>query len=182
MSVFDAKPDISKCVRHSIAKTRTFVRFRARSFLTLVTLLFASLSVRSTCIGLSGAKIVPRHPSISEEYASTPWVFIGRATTSRNVASPDDPGFYDWTIYDVEVIEAFKGKLPHRVKLLSENTSGRFPMDAGKAYLLFVSHSPMIELAGNEKLPQDHVDNCGNSGAVKDVETTIRTVRALSGT
>ncbi|MET0330192.1 MAG: hypothetical protein ABW154_02065, partial [Dyella sp.] len=84
-------------------------------------------------------------------------------------------------IYDVEVVETFKGKPPHRIKLLSENTSARFPMDKGKAYLLFVSQSSTVEMAGKEKLPQNYVDNCGNSGAVKDIEKTVRMVRGLSG-
>lgn len=154
---------------------------RACSILVLVIIALAPPGVMAACIGLSGTEIVPRHPAVSDEYASASWVFIGRAVASRDVASPDDPGFYDWTIYDVEVIEAFKGRPPHRVKLLSANTSARFPMDTGKAYLLFVSHSPMVEMAGNEKLPRGYVDNCGNSGAVKDVDWAIKTVRGLSG-
>lgn len=134
----------------------------------------------AACIDLRGKEIVARHPSVPEEYASVPWILIGRVTASRNVASPDDPGFYDWTIYDVEVVEALKGKPPHRIKLESENTSARFPMEKGRQYLIFVSHSKMVEMAGSEKLPQDYVDNCGNSGAVEEVEATIRMVRELS--
>jgi hypothetical protein len=140
----------------------------------------ASGAVAAACIDLRGKEIVPRHPSVPEEYASVPWILIGRVIASRDVASPDDPGFYDWTIYDVEVVETLKGKPPHRIKLESENTSARFPMDKGRRYLLFVSHSNTIEMAGSEKLPQDYVDNCGNSGAVEEVEPTIRKVRALS--
>jgi hypothetical protein len=140
----------------------------------------ASGAVAAACIDLRGKEIVPRHPSVPEEYASVPWILIGRVIASRDVASPDDPGFYDWTIYDVEVVEALKGKPPHRIKLESENTSARFPMDKGRRYLLFVSHSNTVEMAGSAKLPQDYVDNCGNSGAVEEVEPTIRKVRALS--
>jgi hypothetical protein len=89
----------------------------------------------AACIGLRGNETVPRHPSVSEEYASAQSVLIGRVTATRNVASLDDPGFYDWTIYDVEVLEALKGKPTHRIKLVWENTSARFPMGNGKRLL-----------------------------------------------
>jgi hypothetical protein len=108
-------------------------------------------------------------------------VFIGRATASRDVPDPDDPEFYNWTIYDVQVVKVFKGKPPHHIRLLSENTTARFPMDHGKEYLVFVSHSPTAEMAGKEKLPGDYVDNCGNSGSVEEAGATIRVVKGLSG-
>lgn len=146
-----------------------------------MTLSFASFGAAAACIGFRGNEIVPRHPSVSEEYVTAPWVVIGRVIASRDVASPDDPGFYDWTIYDVEVSEALKGKPPERFKLESENTSARFPMDNGKTYLLFVSHSKNAEMSGSETLPQDYIDNCGNSGAIEDAGTTIKKVRRLSG-
>jgi hypothetical protein len=147
----------------------------------LMALPLALHGAHAACLGLSGTDIVPRHPSIAAEYASAPWVFIGRTAASRDVPSPDDPGFYDWTIYKVEVVKVFKGKPPRYVQLLSENTSARFPMDPGKEYLVFVSHSPMVEKAGKEKLPREYVDNCGNSGAIEEAGATIRVVEGLSG-
>jgi hypothetical protein len=145
-----------------------------------MTLSVISFGVHAACVDLTGPSIRARHPSISKEYVSAQGVFIGRAIASRNIASQDDPEFYDWTIYDVEVLRAFKGQPPHRVRLLSENTSARFPMDKDKEYLLFVSHSPMVELAGKEKLPPNYVDNCGNSGALENVGATLKAVRVLS--
>ena len=139
------------------------------------------VAAHCTCVDLGGPVDVPRHPSIADEYASVPWVLIVRTTASRDVPSPDDLGFYDWTIYDVEVVRVFKGRPPHHIRLLSENTTARFPMDPGKEYLVFVSHSPMVEMAGKEKLPGDYVDNCGNSGAIEDVGRAIRAVKELSG-
>jgi hypothetical protein len=135
----------------------------------------------AACIDLRGREIVPRHPSVVEEYASARWVVVGRVMANRDIPSPDDPGFYDWTIYDVEVVEVIKGRPPHRIKLESENTSARFPMDNGKSYLLFVSQFDTAETVGGEKLPQTFIDNCGNSGAMEKVEATVREVRGLSG-
>jgi hypothetical protein len=157
------------------------VRIRQRVLFISMFISLASPGVRAVCVDLSGPDIVPRHPSIAQEFASAPWVFIGRATASRDVPSPDDPGFYDWTIYEVEVLKVFKGKPPHRIRLQSENTSGRFPMDRGKEYLLFVSHSPVVEMAGKEKLPGDYVDNCGHSGSIEEAGAAIRAVQDFSG-
>ncbi|WP_157971336.1 hypothetical protein [Dyella sp. C9] len=137
-------------------------------------------SAAAVCVDLRGKEIVPRHPSVSEEYAAAPWVLIGRVTATRDVESPDDPGFYGWTIYDVEVVETLKGLPPHRIKLQSENTSARFPMDNGKQYLLFVRFHTE-ETAGGERLPQNYIDNCGNSGAVEEVDAAIRKARGMTG-
>jgi len=54
------------------------------------------------------------------------------------------------------------------------------PMDKGRWYLLFVSHSKTVEMASSEKLPQGYIDNCGNPGSVEEVEATIKKVRELS--
>lgn len=154
---------------------------RTRWALSVCLLLSVPVAAHCACLDFSGPVDVPRHPSIAQEYASTPWVFIGRATASRDVPDPDDPEFYNWTIYDVQVVKVFKGKPPHHIRLLSENTTARFPMDHGKEYLVFVSHSPTAEMAGKEKLPGDYVDNCGNSGSVEEAGATIRVVKGLSG-
>jgi hypothetical protein len=157
------------------------MKFLPCSFLLIVALCI-SLNARAVCLELKGPIEVQRHPSVAMEFRSAPWVVVGRAIASRNVASPDDPGFYDWTVYDVEVTKVFKGTPPRRIKLRSENSSGRFPLDVGASYLLFVSHAPFTVMAGREKLPRDYVDNCGNSGAADEVPVTLKEVRALSGT
>jgi hypothetical protein len=127
-----------------------------------------------------GEGAVYRHPSVSAEYKEAPLVVIGRTTSERNVSSADDPEGYDWTIYEVEVLQTFKGRPLHTIRLLSENSSARFLMDIGKSYLLFVSHSAMVERAGQEALPQDHIDNCGNSDALDTGSKKVEAVRRLS--
>ena len=123
---------------------------------------------------------VYRNPSVPAEFKDATFVIIGRVLGERNISTPDDPEGYDWTIYNVQVLETFKGKLQKTIRLLSENTSARFSMNTGKTYLLFISHSSMVEMAGRERLPADYVDNCGNSGLVKDNEKAVKTVRDLS--
>ena len=132
------------------------------------------------CVDFSGPVDVPRHPNVTAEYASSKFVILGRATRARNVSSPDDPAGYEWTVYEVKVLTAFKGQPPKSVKLVSPNTTARFPMDEGKDYLLFIEHSSEPELAGNETLPADFVDNCGNSGLANERSPEIRATRSLT--
>ena len=107
-------------------------------------------------------------------------MITGRVLDERNISTPDDPEGYEWTIYTIKVLETFKGKPQETIRLSSENTSARFPMETGKSYLLFVSQSGMVEMAGQERLPEDYVDNCGNSAPVQDARRAIKVVRGLS--
>jgi hypothetical protein len=127
-----------------------------------------------------GPAAVYRHPSVPVEFKDAAFVVIGRVLGERRISSAEDPEGYAWTIYDVQVLEAFKGKPPRALHLLSENTTARFPMDKGETYLLFVSRSPSVETAGNERLPKDYVDNCGNSATAREAADKIKALRVLS--
>ena len=128
----------------------------------------------------SGSTAVYRHPSVDAEFKEAPLVVTGRVIGERNISSPDDPKGYAWTIYTVQVLKTFKGRSAPSLRLVSENTSARFSMDMGKTYLLFVTHSRMSEMAGQERLPMDFVDNCGNSGLVSDAGAAMKAVGELS--
>jgi len=128
-----------------------------------------------------GATAVYRNPSISDEFKESNFVIIGRVSHQRNVPGPDDPQGYAWTIYDVHVLETFKGRPPHTLQLLSENSSARFPMDVGKSDLLFVDRASLVDRAGNEALPENYIDNCGNSELWDAASEKVRAVRKLSG-
>ena len=128
----------------------------------------------------SGAQAVARHPSVAEEYQQAQFVVIGRATHEQNIASEADPDDFDWTVYDVEVLQAFKGHPPHTIRLSSENSSARFPLDPGKTYLLFITRMPMEEREGDETLPADFVDNCGNSDVMQTAGEALKAVTRLS--
>jgi hypothetical protein len=128
----------------------------------------------------AGPTAVYRTPSVAAEFKEAPTVITGRVLDERNISTPDDPEGYEWTIYTIKVLETFKGKLQETIRLSSENTSARFPMDTGKSYLLFVSQSGMAEMAGQERIPEAFVDNCGNSAPVQDAKHAIKVVRGLS--
>lgn len=127
-----------------------------------------------------GPTAIYRHPTVAAEFKEATFVITGRVTAGRNISEPDDPEGYAWTVYTVQVLENYKGTPPRMIQLVSENTSARFWMDVGKTYLLFVSHSSTVEMAGQESLPMDYIDNCGNSAAVEDAEHALKKVRSLS--
>jgi hypothetical protein len=160
-------------------ETLTITNIRIRLFAVALTLW--AVTAQATCgqAGLGDVALY-RHPSISVEFQEARFVLLGRVTHQRNIASAEDPDGYDWTIYDVEVLQAFKGGPPRLIQLQSENSSARFPMDQGKTYLLFVTRLPMVEHEGDETLPQDYVDNCGNSAVLDAADGKVRAVERLS--
>jgi hypothetical protein len=137
-------------------------------------------TAHATCWELGKEDAGHRRPSLSNEFKAAEFVVIGRAKQERNISGPTDPQGYEWTVYDVEVLEPLKGSPPHTVKLLSENSSARFPMSLGQSYVLFVSHEPTPERAGSTELPQDYIDNCGNSGLLETSSDRALEARRLS--
>jgi hypothetical protein len=128
----------------------------------------------------AGPTAIYRNPTVAAEFKEAPLVITGRVTAARKISEPDDPEGYAWTVYSVQVLEVFKGTPQPTIQLTSENTTARFPMDTGKTYLLFVRQSSMVEMAGQERLPTNFIDNCGNSAAVEDAKSSIKAVRRLS--
>lgn len=157
------------------------MRWLSRLGGTLLMCLYVSIPAVShaACLDFSGPVDKPRHPSLSAEYASSNYVILGRATRSANISSPDDPNGYDWTVYDVTVLAAYKGQPSGTIKLVSPNTTSRFPLEKGKDYLLFITHSSQKEYAGKKLLPSDFVDDCGNSGPASERAVEIRTVEGF---
>lgn len=81
----------------------------------------------------------------------------------------DDPQGVEDTIYTVRVLEVFKGKPDHLIKITSENTSSRFPMDIGKKYLLFITGDGQTRF----------IDSCGRSGPVADRAAEIQVLKKV---
>jgi hypothetical protein len=146
---------------------RQLIRFTLSS-LALAMITISPISYATCWESGEGPTAVYRNPSVPAEFKSAAFVITGRVTSARNISEPDDPEGYAWTIYTVQVLETFKGGPQRTIRLLSENSSGRFSMDTGESYLLFVSHSQTAEMAGQERLPLDYVDNCGNSAPIKE--------------
>jgi hypothetical protein len=118
------------------------------------------------------------HPSVAEEFARSTAVVIATSVAQRDVADPNEKEYFiEGTYYRVKPSVVFKGTPPLNWEIYSGNDSGRFPLDRGKKYLLFVSPSDDDEPKG-----VDSVDACGNSGELSDPKTkaTLKLVKALA--
>jgi hypothetical protein len=133
---------IGKGIMRSAGDMKNQISF---AFLSLLPLVFAQTSFAMCLDG--------RHPSVEQELKSSAIVAVVQVSGGRDIPDPSDPDGISSTFYDVAIIKTFKGFPGHRIKLTSENTSSRFPMDIGKKYLVFVTK--MSELY--------FVDSCGNS-------------------
>ena len=128
--------------------------------MTAVLLTAFLLASRSVC--LEG------HPSVRTEFQKSFLVVIGTALAEQPTVDAD--GFIALTTYRVKVDEVLRGMLADTLSVVSQNDSGRFPMDVGVQYLLFIFH-------GEKGLT---VDNCGNSNAVRQAREAVRLARQLS--
>jgi hypothetical protein len=115
----------------------------------------------------SGFACVNGYPSVAAEWRMRR-VFTGTVLSMRD--EPETDHFdVDGQTYTVRVDEALRGRIGKTVRIFSENSSGRFPMDVGRKYLLFVYRA-------RDRLI---VDNCGNSGIYRESSSTMRAVRKL---
>lgn len=104
-----------------------------------------------------------RHPSVSDELRSSTMVLVAKVVANRYESSPDDPRGIDRTEFSLNVVKVFEGFAENPVIVTSENTSGRFPMDVGRSYLLFIKRFNGVNI----------VDPCGNSGPLADKKAEI---------
>ena len=108
-------------------------------------------------------------PSVEQEYQQSSLVFVGHVTATSAV--PATASFYEGSPYTIRVKEIFRGRPGHTVTVFSENRSGRFPVDVGGDYLIFLTRRTG-ELA--------MVNSCGNSGKPSDAALATSIVRQLS--
>jgi hypothetical protein len=107
--------------------------------------------------------------SVRAEYARSTAIVTGRVVSERSVPDGSAPAGVGGTMYQIAVQESFRGTLHGTVEVFSENSSGRFPMLKGKAYLLFLYRESGVLSA----------DNCGNSGLVSKKKKVLAELRAL---
>ena len=138
--------------------------YASLAFLTELTLaLRILLPIERASVCLEG------HPSVEKEYQQSYGVLIGHPVAEHAV--PQSKDYLDGTAYSVRVDEVLRGHLPDSLEVFSENSSGRFPMDIGSKYLLFLYRA----------LERTVVDNCGNSGLLSERASILETVRRLQG-
>lgn len=102
--------------------------------------------------------------SLPGEYRWSEAVITGLVTDAHLIEDKDDPEVFAGIRYSVRVDHAYKGNLPGVIQVYSENSSGRFPMDLGTRYVLFL-HKSGSNLSAHD---------CGNSGPVDDKAAAIK--------
>jgi hypothetical protein len=109
------------------------------------------------------------YPTVQSEYELSYGVFLGTVISAQDVPPLEKYFDQDGVMYMVRVDEVLRGRLAKRVRLFSENSSGRFPMRVRIKYLLFVyrDHGRTI------------VDNCGNSEIYSKTSPVLLAVRKL---
>ncbi len=119
----------------------------------------------------AAAVCIDGHPQPQREYQRSYAVVVGQVVAEQETPAPTVlVGWYPGTTYSFQVAEIVRGKIPRNIKLFSENTSGRFPMDVGTSYLVFVNVHRGIFM----------VDSCGNSGKVSDRQEVLASIRKLA--
>lgn len=127
--------------------------------LLAISILFVSVNADAVC--LNG------NPSVKHEYDDGPIVLVGKVTAKKAVAESRD--YYEGDEYTVQAQEIFKGVPPNPLLIFSENSSGRFPMEVGSTYLLFI----------HEEMNRYQVSNCGNSGLLSKEKDTLNEIKLL---
>src|SRR5712691_657340 len=104
-----------------------------------------SLSVLLKMIALGCALLFPAlrgfgfclepNPTVACEFLNGDAVFVGTVISARDV--PPRGEELDGWLYDLTVQELFRGPRTRTIEVFTENSSGRFPLDVGKQYLLF---------------------------------------------
>lgn len=131
--------------------------------------MLGSLAIAALCGSPTIAwAVCPDGPlSVEREYREAVAIVVARVESEHPTPNPPR-GHDEGTTYRVKVTERVQGKAAGTVNLLSENNSGRFPMEVGETYLLFISKGPGALV----------VDNCGNSGVMTERRELLAQLKA----
>jgi hypothetical protein len=83
--------------------------------------------------------------------------------------------FYAGTLYFLKVERLIKGTQKLELRLFSENTTARFPMEIGKSYLVFARRDTDLFKNTNTYW----VNSCGNSKPAGHATKELRKLRTM---
>jgi hypothetical protein len=107
-------------------------------------------------------------PTVACEFLNSDAVFVGTVISARAVP-PRGAADLDGWLYRLTVQELFRGPRTRTIEVFTENSSGRFPLEVGKTYLLFAD-----KLDGRLT-----ITNCGNSALQSKAQKAIRELHGL---
>ena len=105
---------------------------------------------------------------VQEEYQSSQCVLTVKVTSKTNIS--DAEGFWSHQKYDLMVLKRWKGACPDKLTFLDKNDRGRFYMDVGKEYLVFIQDMKSIDI----------YSCCGNSGLIAEKKDVLKQLKNLS--
>jgi hypothetical protein len=139
-------------------------RARARLYCGVIFLAFAPFFFLPTAAGFC-----PRIKiHVNNEFFKSRFVVLGQVLSEKTEVDSD--GFLVLTDYQVKVLKTYRGYYRQILSIRSENDSGRFPMQKGQKYVLFVR-----TFEGHL-----YIDNCGNSGVFSNAKETIDGIKGIS--
>lgn len=106
-------------------------------------------------------------PSVLCEYLNSDAVFVGKVVSLRAVTPRGQEN--DGWLYTLRVEELFRGPKSETIDVFTENSSGRYPLDNGKEYLLFAT-----KVDGRFE-----IYNCGNNALLSEGSARIRELRTI---
>jgi len=108
--------------------------------------------------------------SVEKEYGLSKSVFTVLVEEEIPVIDKE-LDFIEGHVYILKALKWYKGSPMPMIVTYSENSSGRFNMEVGKAYLLFSEYneSPMV------------ISNCGNSDLFTNSGDSLKIIQKLSG-
>jgi hypothetical protein len=116
----------------------------------------------------SAAAVCPQpHPRVCAEFFKSDAVFVGTVIAERSV--PGQGYAYEGWVYSLRAKKIYRGPVRDTIEVFTENSSGRFPLEVGKTYLLFA-------YMDERRLT---IDNCGNSEEFPRAGDAIRQIKQL---
>jgi len=124
------------------------------------------LSIALSIALISTAFSVNLNPpkTAQEEFKSCECVIIAEVISKTKVVDKED--FISAYSYQLRSIDCLKGKCPEELTVVDENDSGRFDMEKGNQYLLFIKNLKSID-----------IDNFGFSGLVSEKQDLIKQLK-----
>ena len=129
------------------------------------------LALASACLllpirAVSGACTLPI-PTVTCEFLNSDAVFLGTVVSVKIAPARDDE--YQGWLYDLTVRQSFRGPHTKTIRVFTENSSGRLPLDLGKQYLIFAyEYNGRLEIT-----------NCGNSSLISAAGPALRELQKL---
>ena len=121
----------------------------------------------STC---AAAVCANGHIPVEKEYSDSIYVATVRVISFKKVPDSRDGYYLGGMNYRLQRLETLKGQPPGSFTVFNENSSGRFDMNTGASYLVFVyrQHGRL------------RIDNCGNSAPLDSSGEALAVVQKLS--